>query len=70
MFQDFKLCENFLDKTSMMSFPYIESKSPVINFRDHMQTAVIDNFNIIDQCDNWSQLLFSELFLLLNFRKT
>ena len=43
MFQQLKLCEKFLNITSMMSFPDIESKSPFVNFSEHIQTTVIDN---------------------------
>ena len=40
------------------------SKKKKLRKEHDIQTAVIDNFKIIDQCDRWSQLLVLEAFYI------
>jgi hypothetical protein len=41
-----------------------------VDFKSHIFNAVHDNFEVIDSCDNWSQLEFLEAYYIKNYDST
>ena len=38
------------------------------NRKEHILNAVMNNFSIVDFCNNWSQLLFLEAYYIKTFQ--
>ena len=53
-------CEKFLEIMTLFQLPGIENNNSSVNLKQHIATAVADNWRILDSNSNWVQLCFLE----------
>ena len=60
MFQQLQHCKKFLETISLFKLPDIDDVISHVNLKAHIESAVADNWRILDSNSNWVQLCFLE----------
>ena len=68
MFQHLQHCEKFLETISLYQLPDIENNNSQVNLKDHIATAVADNWRILDSNSQWVQHCFLESLYIKRLR--
>ena len=68
MNQHLKNCNDFHDLTDIFNLAQLFGESHGINHNEHILNAVLNNCNVLDSNDNWSQLAFLEAFYIKKLR--
>ena len=65
MHQHLQNCELFHDYVEMFNLPDVLGDTPCeIDREEHVLNAVLNNFRVIENCDNWSGLNFLEAYFI------
>ena len=62
MYQHLFKCQEFQDTVNLFFLPDMDVATSSVNINLHIYNAVINNANIIDYNNNWSQLEFLEAY--------
>ena len=52
----------------MVQLPNIDNSVVLVNRKEHISNAAMNNFSIVDFCNNWYQLLFLEAYYFQTFQ--
>ena len=64
MFQHFRSCEEFNHKLNIYSLADIFSDTWTVDHIEHVYNSVIENYNILDSCNNWPILQYLEVYYM------
>ena len=52
----------------MMQLPNMDNSVVLVNRKEHILNAVMNNFLVVHFCNKWSQLLFLEAYYIKTFQ--
>ena len=61
-------CSSFQNMIGLFALPQLFNDSDNISYAGHLLNAVLDNCEIIDSNNNWSQLCFLEAYYIKKYR--
>ena len=64
IFQNFRSCEQFNYKLNLYSLADISSDTKTVDHTEHVYNNVIDNYKILNSCNNLAMLQYLEVFYI------